>query len=106
MNSEHFKLAFAALEWIQAAPGARFKAVERDGKRIRLVEFTREFVEADWCRKGHIGVLLSGELEIDFSGRVLRYEPGDGLYIPPREEGKHKARALSESAVLFLVEDA
>jgi len=106
VNSEDFKLSFAALNWISAAPGARFKAVERDDRRIRLLEFTREFVEADWCRKGHIGVLLSGELEIDFGGRVLRYAPGDGLYIPAGESGKHKARALSDNALLFLVEDA
>jgi len=106
MNSEDFRLALAALDWIPAAPGARFKAVERNDKRIRLLEFTREFVEADWCRKGHIGVLLSGELEIDFGGRIVRYAPGDGLFIPAGEAGKHKARALSENALLFLVEDA
>jgi len=106
VNSQDFKLAFAALDWISAAPGARFKAVERNGTRIRLLEFDRTFVEADWCRKGHIGVLLSGELEIDFGDRVLRYQPGDGLYIPPGEEGKHKAHAVSDSALLFLVEDA
>jgi len=106
VNSEDFKLAFAALDWVSSAPGARFKAIERDDKRIRLLEFAREFVEADWCRKGHIGVLLSGELEIDFGGRAMRYEPGDGLYIPPGEDGKHKARALSDTALLFLVEDA
>lgn len=33
----------------------RYKTFERDNRRVRLVEFTREFVEPDWCCKGHVG---------------------------------------------------
>ena len=47
------RLAFAEGAWTAAAPGARFIAFERHGKRLRLLELSREFVEADWCRKGH-----------------------------------------------------
>jgi quercetin dioxygenase-like cupin family protein len=95
---------FAGLDWSVAAPGARFKAFERDGSRVRLLEFTPEFVEADWCRNGHIGVVLEGSLEIDFSGYIERFEPGQALFIPPGEPGKHKAHALSKRVLLFVVE--
>ena len=100
----NYKIDFAELHWVDAAPGARFKAIDRDGSRLRLLEFTEQFVETDWCRKGHIGVLLEGVLEIDFSGRTERFEAGQALFIPPGEAGKHKAHALSELVLLFVVE--
>jgi ethanolamine utilization protein EutQ (cupin superfamily) len=98
------RIDFAELDWVTAGPGARSKAFDRDGSRLRLLELTPEFIEADWCRKGHIGVVLEGRLEIDFSGRVEQYEPGHALFIPPGEPGRHKAHALSERVLLFVVE--
>jgi len=63
-----FKVDFDALPWQSSLPGARFK-VHRDGaKQLRLVEFTSEFVEPDWCEKGHVGLVVSGALEIDLRG--------------------------------------
>ena len=50
------KVNFDSLEWQSPLPGARFKSFEGDGRRVRLVEFSRDFVEPDWCTKGHIGV--------------------------------------------------
>jgi hypothetical protein len=39
---------------------------DRSGsKQLRLVEFSSEFVEPHWCEKGHIGLVLSGTLEVD-----------------------------------------
>jgi quercetin dioxygenase-like cupin family protein len=98
------RIDFDGLDWITAAPGARFKTFEREGNRLRLLEFTPQFVEADWCRKGHVGVVLEGVLEIDFSGSVERFETGQALCIPPGEAGQHKAHALSERVLLFVVE--
>ncbi len=98
------KIDFDAVEWANAARGSRFKAFDLEGSRLRLLEFTPEFVETDWCRKGHTGVVLEGTLEIDFDGRVERFEPGHALFIPPGDSGKHKVHALSERVLLFVVE--
>ena len=46
------------------APGVRFKAFKQDRRQLRLVEFTKEFIESDWSTKGHIGFILEGEMEI------------------------------------------
>jgi len=102
---ENHRLAFSGLEWAAIAPGARHKMFEHAGKRLRLLELSREFVEAEWCRKGHIGVVLEGVLELDFNGRIERFDPGDGLFILAGETGKHKARSISERVALFLVDD-
>jgi len=100
-----FKVEFDALPWQSSLPGARFK-VHRDGaKQLRLVEFTSEFVEPDWCEKGHVGFVLSGGLEIDFRGHVVSYPEGSGIFIPPGHSSAHKARAVTPVARLVLVED-
>ena len=100
-----FKVDFDALPWQSSLPGARFK-VHRDGaKQLRLVEFTSEFVEPDWCEKGHVGLIVSGALEIDFRGRVISYPEGTGIFIPAGPAGAHKARSVTAVTRLVLVED-
>ena len=105
LNIENHRLAFSGLEWAAITPGARHKVFERAGKRMRLVEFSRDFVEVEWCRKGHVGVVLQGLLALDLDGRSERFNPGDGLFIPAGEPGKHKARSISERVTLFLIEE-
>jgi hypothetical protein len=127
-----YKIDFAAIPWIESAPGARYKMFKHEGKQIRLVEFRRKFVEPDWCRKGHIGYILEGQLEVEFADvastlcgqvsppdRAPASEPGcqvrtpdstifvagDGVFIPAGEIHKHKARAVTEVVRLVLVEE-
>jgi quercetin dioxygenase-like cupin family protein len=77
-----------------------------DGLRqLRLVEFSREFVETEWCEKGHVGFVLSGELDIDFSGDIVRFPEGSALLIPPGAPHAHKARAVTPIVRIFLVEE-
>jgi len=102
---EPYKIDFESIPWESTAPGIRFRAYRQGGKQVRLVEFTREFVEPDWCPKAHIGYVLEGMLEINFAGRLVLFRPGDGLLVPGGEESKHKVRALMEVTRLLLVED-
>jgi len=97
---------FDSLPWQAPAHGIRFKSRIWNGQQLRLLEFTSEFVELDWCRKGHIGYLLEGELEIDFSGRLQCVKAGQGFFIDEGEEGKHKARAVTNIAIMILVDHA
>jgi hypothetical protein len=102
-----YLIAFRDIEWESPAPGVRQKAYNRDNRIIRLVEFTEEFSEADWCCKGHIGYVLEGSISIDFSGTPIRFEAGDGLFIPEGEESKHKGKiATGEKALVILFEEA
>ena len=104
-NAEQYRVAFGSMPWDQAAPGVRHKVYEQDGRRLRLAEFTEEFVEAEWCVNGHIGYVLEGRIEIDFNGNLVLLEAGDGLFIPAGEEHKHKARILTDRARVILVEE-
>lgn len=97
---------FSKLAWEVAAPGARFKAFRQNGKQLRLVEFTNDFIEHDWCENGHIGIVLNGELEVEFKNQVLRYPEGAAILINAGSENGHKARSVTSVVRLFLVEEA
>jgi quercetin dioxygenase-like cupin family protein len=99
------KIDFGSEAWRIVAPGGRQKAVERAGKRVRLVEFGTEFVEPDWCLKGHVGYVLEGNLELELEDRAERFGPGDGFVIRPGGVDKHKARAVGSTARMLLIED-
>jgi hypothetical protein len=99
------KIGFESEAWQVTAPGARHKVVERAGKRVRLVEFGTEFVEPDWCLKGHVGYVLEGHLELEFEERTERFAPGDGFVIRPGGVEKHKARAAGSTARMLIIED-
>lgn len=99
------KVDFDSLAWQSTVPGARYK-VYRDGSRqLRLVEFTDEFVEPHWCEKDHVGLVLSGTLEIDFGGERVSYPEGTGVFIPAGVARAHKVRAATPMVRLILVED-
>lgn len=98
-------ISFDALPWESPLPGVRFKAYREGAKQIRLLEFSSEFVEPVWCEKGHVGLVLEGTLEVDFSGRVVVYPQGSGIFIPAGAAAAHKARSITPVVRLVLVED-
>ncbi len=107
MEIKDYLIDFENTDWEVPMPGVRQKVCIRDDHKIRLVEFTEEFVEEDWCIKGHTGYILEGNISIDFNGEMLTFKQGDALFIPGGEESKHKARiAGGERALLILFENA
>jgi len=104
--TQQLRVDFDQIAWEPGPPGCRFKVALHGTRQLRLLEFTRAFVEPDWCTRAHAGIVLEGELEVDFRGRIERYRRGDGLLIPAGMEFGHKASAISESVLLFIVEDA
>lgn len=102
---EQYRVDFGSMPWDSSAPGTKVKVYRREGKRLRLVEFSSEFVESDWCTTGHIGYVLEGRMAIDFDGSTVEFGPGDGLFIPAGDEHRHKATVLTDVVRVILVED-
>ena len=101
-----YRIDFESMEWESPAEGVKFKAFQQNNKKLRLVEFSKEFVEPDWCTKGHIGYILEGQMEIDFDGVKEVFGPGDGVFIPAGQQHKHKGRVLTDKIKAILVEEA
>lgn len=104
-DPESHRIEFESLPWESPAPGVRCKKCQRQDRRLRLVEFTKEFIEADWCTRGHAGYVLEGAIAVDFHGEDVVFLAGDGLCIPPGVEHGHKARAITDAVTLVLVDE-
>ncbi len=102
---EQCKIDFTSIPWEMPAGGVRFKAYKQARKQVRLVEFTDEFVETEWCTKGHIVYILDGQLEVNFNGNIVIFNKGDGLFIPAGEKDKHIGRAITKIVRMLFVED-
>ena len=98
-----YKAEFKELPWERPAEGVRHKCVERDGVRIRLVEYTKE-MSRHWCERGHYGYVIEGRLEIEYENGNVTYDPGDCICIPNGPAHKHRGRVLSGKATVFFVE--
>lgn len=104
--SNQARLDFGEIPWEEPASGVRFKALSREGRKLRLVEFASGFIEEDWCTKEHIGYVLEGTIDISFPGMSVRFSAGDGIFILGGEAEKHKASVVGEKVTLILVERA
>lgn len=98
-----YLIDFRKINWENPALGISHKVYISDSMKIRLLEFNDELFEKEWCLKGHVGYVLEGNLSIDFSGELVEFKHGDGLFIP--EGTKHKAKiAKGEKALLIMFE--
>ena len=105
MDAAAVSFAWDAIAWETAAPGLRTKTALCGAKKLRLVEFGAEFVEPDWCTRGHTGLVLEGEMELNVDGRLLRLRAGDALMLPGGEQHRHRHHATIKTTRLFLVEE-
>lgn len=81
---------FENIDWEKPKDGVEQKIYSEGNRRMRLLRFRDNFVEEEWCLSGHIGLVLNGEMKIDFKGIIKNYKKGDGLWIEEGETYKHK----------------
>ena len=98
------RIDFDTIAWSSPVPHLRHKVYECDGRRLRLLELARDFVEPGWCMRGHIGYVLTGKTELTFADHTETFAEGDGVFIPPGEPGKHPGKVLTNTVRLILVE--
>jgi quercetin dioxygenase-like cupin family protein len=100
----HRKIDFNDLPW-QQGEGMRYKQRRVGGHKIRLAEFSSNYVEKNWCHHWHTGYVVEGRITITFPDKAHTYERGDGIVIQGGDESKHKASvADGETATLILFE--
>jgi hypothetical protein len=85
------RIDYKSLKWEIPNKGIKQKIFSKGNQKIRLLRFYDDFVEEDWCTKGHIGYVTHGAMTIDFNGEIISYKKGDGLWIESGDNSKHKA---------------
>ena len=86
-----YKIEFDKISWENIGEAVRQKVIVRKDDQLRMLEFNDKFEEINWCTAAHKGFVIEGEMKIDFSGNIIAFKKGDGIYIEQGEEHKHKA---------------
>jgi quercetin dioxygenase-like cupin family protein len=98
-----YKVDFEELSWETPLEGVRHKISDQVNIRTRLVEYDRT-MPPHWCEKPHYGIVLEGIFEIEFDSGTVRYEKGDGLFLPAGREHRHRARTITDKVLIFFIE--
>ncbi|HEV2674487.1 MAG TPA: DHCW motif cupin fold protein [Aliidongia sp.] len=71
--------------------------------RVRMVEYSPGYLADHWCSKGHILLVLEGELETELAdGRRFTLTPGQSYQVADAAEPHRSATAVG--AKLFIVD--
>ena len=82
---------------------ARWRTQHFGGVRVRRVEYTAGYLADHWCQKGHILLVLAGQLETELEdGRRFTLLPGMGYQVADAAEA-HRSSSPS-GATLFIVD--
>ncbi len=105
-------IPFGTTNWTDVAPtehrGERGMATWRTrdfgGIRVRMVEYSPDYLADHWCQKGHILLVLDGELETELDdGRRVVLKPGQSYQVADGA-GPHRSRTGPAGAKLFIVD--
>jgi hypothetical protein len=102
---------FQTVDWRNVEPtehpgerGTAFWKTKQFGEiRVRMVEYSKGYLADHWCSKGHVILLLEGELITELQdGRVFTMTPGMSYHVA---DGEIPHRSRTESgARLFIVD--
>lgn len=91
------------IEYKGETGSAFWQTIQFAGLRIRLVEYSKEYVADHWCQKGHIVHCLEGEFISELeTGEKMKLTKGE-TYIVSDELSSH--RSVSENGVKLLIID-
>ena len=102
---------FAAIDWAQVPltvhPGeagqARWRTVEAGNLRVRRVEYSPGYRADHWCSRGHVLLVLEGELSTELQdGAVHRLNAGMSYQVAD-DVAPHRSSTAS-GARLFIVD--
>lgn len=105
-----FSIPFSLIDWGSVAkvdyPGetgtATWQTVEQDGIRLRIVEYSPDYLADHWCQKGHIVHCLDGEFVAEQrAGVSLKLEKGM-TYIVSDDMSSHRSVAKTGATLLIV----
>ena len=104
-------ILFQAIDWTSVdkvvykgdTGTATWQTLQYEGLRIRLVEYSQEYLANHWCKKGHIVHCLEGEFESELEdGEIFKLAKGM-TYVVSDNLSSH--RSISRTGVKLLIID-
>jgi uncharacterized cupin superfamily protein len=82
---------------------AIWRTLEIDDVRVRMVEYTPGYLADHWCERGHILLVLEGELDTELAdGRTVKLTPGMSYQVSTGASS-HRS-STTTGARLFIVD--
>lgn len=104
-------IPFTTVDWSKVPsreyPGetgaASWRTVETGNARVRIVEYSAGYKADHWCSRGHVVLLLEGDLTTELQdGRMFHLAPGQSYQVA---DGNEPHRSSSQTgARLFIVD--
>ena len=91
-------IPFRTIDWARIAPTthpgapgvATWRTVEVGNVRVRMVEYSPGYVADHWCRRGHVLLVLEGQLTTEIEdGRRFVLSAGE-TYVVADDDGAHR----------------
>ncbi|MGD9802962.1 MAG: DHCW motif cupin fold protein [Hyphomicrobiaceae bacterium] len=105
-------IPFGTTDWSGVAPTehrgetgtATWRTQQFGAIRVRMVEYSANYLADHWCEKGHILLVLAGKLETELAdGRRVTLLPGQSYQVADGAE-PHRSRTGADGAKLFIVD--
>jgi quercetin dioxygenase-like cupin family protein len=102
---------FGFVDWNKIIPdehpgetgSALWRTIEKGNVRIRIVEYSPGYLADHWCSRGHIILVLEGELITELQdGSIINLYPGMSYHVADNEV-PHRSRTTT-GAKLFIVD--
>ena len=82
---------------------ARWRTLQAGAVRVRMVDYSPGYVADHWCKRGHVLLVLEGEIETELEdGRTVRLTQGMSYQVAD-DTMAHRSRT-SGGAKLFIVD--
>ncbi len=82
---------------------ARWRTLEQGNIRVRMVEYSPGYLADHWCTRGHVLLVLEGELVTELKdGRSFVMKPGVSYQVA-ENDAPHRSRT-ERGAKLFIVD--
>lgn len=103
--------AFSTTDWADVRPTihpgvtgtAQWRTQQIGDTRIRMVEYSADYLADHWCSRGHVLFVLEGVLETELDdGRVFTLRAGESYQVGTDMEA-HRSSTAS-GARLFIVD--
>ncbi len=104
-------ISFGTTDWAEIVPTehkgetgmALWRTQQFDTIRVRMVEYSADYLADHWCKKGHILFCIEGELHTELAdGREFILTPGTSYQVADNAE-PHRSYT-NAGAKLFIVD--
>ena len=83
---------------------AKWRTISMGDVRVRHVEYSAGYVADHWCDRGHILLILDGELVTELrDGRIFRLTRGMSYQVSDFGDAAHRS-STETGALLFIVD--